>query len=167
MHNQPIASRIPKYSRHLYAALMYAYPPDFRARFGGEMMQVFQDSYPGEGAVLATVCLWLGTLQDLAVSLPNSWCRELREANESDEPSWMISIPVFVLATIVLVAEGWFAATLAGRLIGTGVPGEATILFRINLLVSCGLTSLSGALAVALARRQQIDLVILRLPTAA
>jgi hypothetical protein len=149
---------------------MYAYPPDFRARFGGEMMQVFQDSYPrdtAEGAVLATVSLWLGTLQDLAVSLPNSWCRELREANESDEPSWMISIPVFVLATIVLVAEGWFAATLAGRLIGTGVPGEATILFRINLLVSCGLTSLSGALAVALARRQQIDLVILRLHTAA
>ena len=31
--------------RALYRALLYAYPPPFRRRFGKEMMQVFDDRY--------------------------------------------------------------------------------------------------------------------------
>jgi hypothetical protein len=162
MHSQPIASRLLKFSHPLYALLLHVYPPDFRERFGREMMQAFDDCYPRTGAAaLENISFWLETLRDFARSFPSSWWREFQETNESDEPSWMISIPVFVLAAIVLLAEGWFGAALSQHLGRPNTPSETLFLFRVNLLVSCGLSMLAGMIAVAFARRKQIDLVIL------
>jgi hypothetical protein len=168
MHNKPLVSRTSTFSHHLYAALMYAYPPDFRARFGCEMMQIFEDSYPPANAGRAEMMsFWLAALQDFAVSCPNAWWREFQETNESDQPSWMISMPIFLLATFVFLAEGWVAATLGQRLGVSVLPGEGIIVFRISMAASFGLTALSCALAAAMARRKQIDLVILTIYNAA
>jgi hypothetical protein len=166
MDNKPLVPHTSNFSHHLYAALMYAYPADFRARFRREMTQIFEDSYPPANAVAEEIILfWLATLQDFVVSCPNAWWRELQETNESEQPSWMISIPVFVLATFVLIAEGWVGAALAQHLGRPTTPVESATFFRLNMFLSCALTSLSGALAVALANRKQIDLTILNCST--
>ena len=49
---------------HIFRALLLLYPARFRKRFGREMEQIFADCFRGETS------FWLGTLKDLAISLP-------------------------------------------------------------------------------------------------
>ena len=52
----------------LYVMLLRAYPPEFRYRFAGEMVQVFRDSYAHETSRRSLPGFWLWTLFDLIVS---------------------------------------------------------------------------------------------------
>jgi hypothetical protein len=51
-----------------YGLLLLAYPPEFRQRFGNEMLQVFRDSYRMETSRRSLPRFWLWTLFDLVVT---------------------------------------------------------------------------------------------------
>ena len=52
----------------LYGVLLLAYPPEFRRRFGNEMLQVFRDSYAHETSRRSLPGFWLWMLFDLVVT---------------------------------------------------------------------------------------------------
>jgi putative ABC transport system permease protein len=58
----------------VYALLLHLYPPRFRRRFEGELL----DMYRAERERAGIGRLWLDIVRDLAVSLPRSWSRSLR-----------------------------------------------------------------------------------------
>jgi hypothetical protein len=164
LRQSPASRSSMKCSLLFYRALMYAYPPVFRARFAQEMTQLFRDAHPGVHAANISrdiASLWLLTLQDFARSVPTLWWRELREAHD-DVPAWMISVPVFALAAIVLFAEGGVAAALTQKLTFEAPPNAPDPLTRVNLLVSSGLALLAWAWAFSMARRRALDFVVLK-----
>ena len=58
-------------SRRVYAALLFAYPAEFRREYGQQMIQVFGDSYRAKdsnGMRKSTLRFWLHALSDLAAS---------------------------------------------------------------------------------------------------
>ena len=52
-------------STRVYALLLLAYPPEFRREFGGQMLQVFRDSYRAEARNGSVPSFWVRTLLDL------------------------------------------------------------------------------------------------------
>jgi Flp pilus assembly protein TadB len=52
-------------STRVYGLLLLAYPPEFRREFGGQMLQVFRDSYRAEALNGSVPSFWLRTLLDL------------------------------------------------------------------------------------------------------
>jgi hypothetical protein len=72
-----------------YGALLWLYPAGFRARFGGEMMQIFRDcrqEEAGDRGPGAYFAFWLRTVSDLcslppdgvAARVPSSYSSRLR-----------------------------------------------------------------------------------------
>ena len=58
-------------SLHLYAFLIRGLPPDFRFRFGPQMIQIFREllrAVPSRGGFLDLARLWSRTLIDLPVT---------------------------------------------------------------------------------------------------
>ena len=98
-------------SCRIYEWLLFAYPSEFRQRFGPQMVQVFRDCYyvrerPGD--VNGIVRLWFRTLSDLVVSA-------VQEHSERKSPSMnnlkkdliAISGCVFIIATaFILLSYG-------------------------------------------------------------
>lgn len=52
-------------SARVYALMLFAYPPEFRRRFAGEMVQVFRDCYRAEARSGSLAIFWVRTLSDL------------------------------------------------------------------------------------------------------
>jgi hypothetical protein len=52
-------------SYRLYGLLLFAYPPEFRRKFGDEMLQVFRDCYRAQATRRSLPSFWLRTLIDL------------------------------------------------------------------------------------------------------
>src|SRR4029078_8346552 len=71
---------IPDYSSQVYSVLLSLYPNRFRARFGGEMLQIFRDCL-SETNGAERFRFWLRTVKDLTFSLPREWRREALSAN--------------------------------------------------------------------------------------
>jgi len=71
----------------LYGFLLLAYPPEFRQRFGSEMLQVFRDCYPREISRRSLPGFWLWTLFDLVVTAAqeraNRWRKETMLMNRN------------------------------------------------------------------------------------
>ncbi len=61
-------SRYLNISSKLYGWLLFAYPPEFRNDFGGEMLQVFRDCYRSEAGRGSLPGFWLRTLFDLVIT---------------------------------------------------------------------------------------------------
>jgi hypothetical protein len=55
-------------SARIYAAMLVAYPPEFRREFGDQMLQVFRDCYQAEASVGSLPGFWFRTLIDLVVT---------------------------------------------------------------------------------------------------
>ncbi len=51
-----------KIAFRIYGLLLLAYPPEFRRRFGGEMLQVFHDRCRDEASARALAGFWWRTL---------------------------------------------------------------------------------------------------------
>ena len=87
-------------SRSLYGRLLAAYPQDFRARFGGEMVTVFGDQLAEAwrcARVLGVIRVWLGALREVvSVALP------LRLANPI-VCAFAVSIPSTTVVFLVLL----------------------------------------------------------------
>jgi hypothetical protein len=106
-------------STKCYAALLSLYPVVFRVRFGGEMIQVFQDCCRDQlksSGITGLAKLWLRTLIDCAVSIP----RERRQAllYAGDLRIWTGSL----VDSIVLMAIIGFHLLLAGTGIALSLP---------------------------------------------
>lgn len=98
-------------SRRLYAALLRAYPRDFRRAHGAVMAQLFRDcsrdAYADEGQ-RGLLRLWWRTLGDLGISVPREWraariaaFRRWRGVGRPD-PSWASPIPALgALARVI------------------------------------------------------------------
>jgi hypothetical protein len=56
-------------SYRLYGLLLFAYPPQFRRRFGNEMLQVFRDCCRAHASRRALLSFWLRTLADLLLTV--------------------------------------------------------------------------------------------------
>ena len=71
----------------LYGLLLLAYPPEFRRRFGTEMVQVFRDSYRLETRRRSLPGFWLWTVVDLVVTAAreraNRWRKEDTNMNRN------------------------------------------------------------------------------------
>lgn len=57
-----------KISYRIYGLLLFAYPPEFRRRFGDEMLQVFRDCCRDEARMRTLAGFWLRTLLDLILT---------------------------------------------------------------------------------------------------
>ena len=57
-----------KISYRIYGWLLFAYPPEFRLRFGSEMLQVFRDCCREEARTRTLPGFWLRTLLDLILT---------------------------------------------------------------------------------------------------
>jgi putative ABC transport system permease protein len=66
----------------VYALLLHLFPPEFRLRFQGELL----DMYRAERKRTGIGRLWLAILRDLAWSLPRSWSRILRRRSRKESP---------------------------------------------------------------------------------
>lgn len=100
-----------------YRLMLWLYPSGFRLHFGPEMLQVFQDCYPGgarEGRLTRRLAFWYSTLIDLLRSLPGEWRQEFIRPRGFDLPirDWAdaLVIPLTVLG--YLMVEGNLGATL-------------------------------------------------------
>ncbi len=86
----------------IYSVMMYAYPREFRLRYGGEMEQFFRDKCREQGR--AWFPLALRTLRDWVVST----IRERREAGRPSGPrkliqEWAVTLLLFLFVTTTMV----------------------------------------------------------------
>jgi signal peptidase I len=95
----------------IYSALLYAYPPEFRRQFGGEMKQVFRDrcrdlaQSPGSPPLfrfaLQVIADWLrSTVRERAAAI---WSAGRRSEKRSPVTQWACAILIYLFATTALV----------------------------------------------------------------
>ncbi len=80
-----ILSRNAKTSERFYRLLLFLYPPEFRDRFGQEMVQVWQNVFPlggMNGGFWSQLVFWLETFEDLGRSLCGEWRQAVARTGE-------------------------------------------------------------------------------------
>jgi hypothetical protein len=106
----------PKGSARIYAVLLRLYPSRFRRRFGPQMLQLFQDSYPRAQRMLTAASLdfWRLTLLDLAYSLGGEWRQTLAKPRKLGLPNrqWADSLVIPFTVLGYLLVEGNLGAGL-------------------------------------------------------
>jgi hypothetical protein len=162
-----------------YRLMLWLYPPGFRLHFGQEMLQVFQDCYPGragDGRLARRLAFWYATLMDLLRSLPGEWRQALVRPRSVELPirDWAdaLVIPFTVLG--YLMAEGnlgaalvriplCFSATHGGGdawpFAGLGSAGS----IGTGMLIAFTLAVLGTASAVITARNNRAEIWSLKL----
>jgi len=120
----------------LYGLLLLAYPPEFRRRFAGEMLQVFRDAYHVETSRRSRASFWLWTLFDLVVSA----AKERKENADMKKNGLALlgSIGIIVIAFLLLtygrrneVASILLFGYVLDALVTAGVVGNL-IVFILN-----------------------------------
>ena len=116
-------------TRSIYRALIRLHPADFRARFGGEMMSIFETSSAARSRMIA----------DAAVSLARQW---LLRADYRTEPVPATDATMFLVLTEEPALQGrlWMAGfalsiisfAVAGFLISHGGSGGGVIVGSHN-----------------------------------
>ena len=92
----------------LYAAMLYAYPHEFRREYGGEMRQFFHDrcrELVSEGAGAGTwLRLSLRTLADWIVSVPRErWAARKTSSTRRLAQEWAVTLLLFLFVTTTVV----------------------------------------------------------------
>jgi hypothetical protein len=97
------------YSERVYRALLAFYPRRFRLRFGGELEQMFRDC---SGQPM--ISLWLQAVEDLVVSVPREWKREIaREDCDIDFHGLVDAVIIAFVVGPLLLGWGWAGAVVA------------------------------------------------------
>src|SRR5207247_831820 len=95
-------------AERIYRRLLRAYPPDFRAEYGREMVLLFRDQC--QESDVRTVGFWAAVICDVARSAPALRAEAWRENLRTLEVTMKLS-------AIVMVLMGVFA-----QLVGIGLP---------------------------------------------
>ena len=158
-------TRILDCSIRLYVRLLSLYPARFRARFGGEMLQIFGDSLrqeDGPGLPL----LWGRTLKDLAFSLPLEWRRQAWRAADVELDYTGLADAFMITIVVGVNLIGWGAAVAAFALGLVGVMdysrSAANLLLGIMTLPMAALVGILCALVVARGGRVECNRITAR-----
>jgi hypothetical protein len=148
-------------SSKLYALLLYLYPTTFRREYGGSMVQLFDDQRRAARGVGGYAMLWLKTLRDLLLSVPEAHAN----APRSSRPTvllWTVAILglLFVLNAVVLPsmigrapASGEIAPVVAD---GAGPMGEYRVVAQGAVALLSTLLAF-GVLVFAQRRRNVLN----------
>jgi hypothetical protein len=130
-------------SARLYRFLLFAYPAEFRRKFGVEMLQVFRDCYRAESSSGSLPSFWLRTLVDLVFTAAkersdNSGRQGVFMNRRSDAMILLISLGIIVIAFLLHrygirnnLAYVYVVGYALDALITTGVLGNL-IVFLLN-----------------------------------
>ena len=114
-----------RFAERLYGRLLLLYPPDFRTRFGPEMLQVFDDAHAFEsrdGSFSKRFAFWLRTFYDLVRSLGREWGAALETMDKIGLSLARAVESLFVPAAIcgILILAGFTTAILTRRALPRG-----------------------------------------------
>ena len=127
----------------LYGLLLLAYPPEFRRRFGNEMLQVFRDCYRLETRRRSLPGFWLWTIVDLVVTAAqeraNRWRKEHIIMNRN-VLALLGSIGIIVVAFLLLsygrrneVASILLFGYVLDAVVTTGIIGNLIVFILTKL----------------------------------
>lgn len=154
-----------RFVKRLYGGLLLLYPPDFRARFGPEMLQAFDDAHAfdsQDGDFGKRFEFWLRTFCDLLRSLGNEWGEVLPKADRIASSAVTFVESLFIPTALcgILTLAGFTTATLSRRGLppgfGTPVTEWQSTVFALEegamVMLLLGVASILGACLMA--RRQ-------------
>jgi len=158
----------------IYRRLLALYPPEFRARYADEMVQLFVDQLRDarlEGAPGGTTRTWLRTLRDLVSTAASERSRRNRTVAHSLTPPPSGSSRILgllgILGGLVLVAAflpnlpwGWELTSLRLVMFNAGAIAIAVTVHRRQAAVSRR-ASLAVAIPVIVANAWYLAMVIL------
>lgn len=138
----------PAAAERVFRLLLRAYPPAFRAAFGGEMTQLFRDQWRTRDAGLFD--LWLRMAWDVIRSAPalriKAWrARGGRKTPTSGGIMKSVSIAVLLLAAVSILSA--IAEGVAGIRTGFGAAYLIAVVLAVSagaLLLVAGVTALRG-----------------------
>lgn len=123
-----------------YGFLLLAYPPEFRQRFGAEMVQVFRDSYRVETSRRSLPGFWLWTLFDVVVSAAKERSRKENTIMNRNVVAALGSVAIIVIAFLLLtygrkneVASILLFGYVLDALVFTGIVGNVVVLLLSKL----------------------------------
>ena len=136
-------------AERIYRLLLRAYPPDFRAEYGREMVLLFRDQCR-DGDV-RTLGFWARVFWDVARSAPalrvEAWRKRGSENTQTVEVIMKIAgmLTVLLAAFVIVGAVGEWVAGSKGAMDGRYVLAVALGVFASVLLLGAGVAILLGA----------------------
>ena len=125
-------------AERIYRLLLRAYPPDFRAEYGGEMVLLFRDQC--RESDVRTVGFWARVLWDIARSAPalraEAWGESTRTMGVTMKIAAMLTVLVGVLG-ILNAGVDWGAA-FTGTVGGMHALSLVLSVFASALLLAAG-----------------------------
>jgi hypothetical protein len=160
-----ICGRNAETSGRFYRLLLFLYPPDFRTRFGREMVQVWQDVFPldgTDGIFWKRLAFWLRTFEDLGRSLFSEWRQAVARTGGIGPSVATLAetaiVPLAICGSLTL--GGFTVAVLSRRAIprgftGPGLEWQSTVIaLETGAVVMLGL-GFAGALGAYLLARKR------------
>jgi hypothetical protein len=141
----------------LYGALLTLYPKSFRARFRGEMIQLFRDCYPHS----KPTAFWRDALKDFVVSVPREWRREIRCGRTAIDSTLVLD--AIMVSSVVGPLLLWWGWTTTVVLLGLDPEAQNILLWSpaglfLIAVATLAMAFLVGVLsAMAAARTGRID----------
>ena len=129
-------------AERFYRLLLRAYPPDFRAVYGREMVLLFRDQC--RESDVRTFGFWAAVIWDLARSAPalraEAWCTRGRESTRTIEVIMKLAAMLTVLVGVfgILNAMVEWGAALTGTIGGMHVLALVLGVFASALLLAAG-----------------------------
>lgn len=141
-------SRCQRATEQLYRLLLHAYPPAFRAEYGGEMMQVFRDQCRAEN--VGAIAFWVSVAWDVLQSAPalhvNAWHERQHVNTGTGRLTMKLVAMMAVLAGTFEILNAAGEGIVGGRH-GSGSAHLAAVLLGLAaavLLLVAGVAVLRG-----------------------
>ncbi|HET9178524.1 MAG TPA: hypothetical protein VFQ24_09235 [Terriglobia bacterium] len=155
-----------RFVERLYGRLLLLYPPDFRVRFGPEMLQIFDDAYAlhlRDGTLSKRFAFWFRILYDFARSLGKEWGEALATTERVASSAVTLAESLVIPAAIcgILILAGFTTAILTRRALPRGFASPVAewqgTVFALEagavVMLGLGVVSLLGAYLMARRRR--------------
>ena len=132
----------PAAAERIYRLLLRAYPPDFRAEYGREMVLLFRDQC--RESDVRTVGFWAAVIWDVARNAPalraEAWCTRGSESTRTSEVIMKLAAMLTVLVGVfgILNAMVEWGAALTGTIGGMHALALVLGVFASALLLAAG-----------------------------
>ena len=148
----------PALAERIYCLLLRAYPPDFRAEYGREMVLLFRDQC--QESEVRSLGFWAAVICDVARSAPalrvEAW---LTRGSESTRTMEVVMKLVAMLAMLLGVFGALNAGIEWGAAATQAIQGTHTLSLVLGVLASVLL--LAGGVAILLRMRQAARVALL------